>query len=93
MEEWAYSAYYSLTNYRKQIEAYVFDVVRSVIPQLEIDEVFASKIDMGKHIHKELDEVLNEFGYKIMYSLVTDLSPDPLTKASMNEIKHVSFSF
>ena len=45
---------------------------------------------MGKHIHKELDEVLNEFGYKIMYSLVTDLSPDPLTKASMNEIKHAS---
>ena len=34
---------------------------------------------------------MNEYGYMIKQSLVTGLSPDPLIKQSMNEIKHARY--
>merc|ERR1719230_2536490 len=34
-----YNAYYRLSNPNKQIEAYVYDVVRSSVPKIELDDV------------------------------------------------------
>ncbi|KAI9125767.1 hypothetical protein K1719_003185 [Acacia pycnantha] len=35
-----YDAYYKLTNTRSQIQAYVFDVIRASVPNLDLDDDF-----------------------------------------------------
>ena len=46
--ESAYDAYYRLTSPTSQIQAYVFDVIRSTVPRLELDEAFESKDDIAQ---------------------------------------------
>ena len=43
MEDKVSSAFYKLTDVRSQITAYVYDVVRSSIPKMDLDDAFASK--------------------------------------------------
>jgi regulator of protease activity HflC (stomatin/prohibitin superfamily) len=82
----AYDAYYRLTDPRNQIQSYVFDVVRSTVPRMDLDEAFVSKDEVGKAVLAQLRDVMKEYGYEINKTLVTDLSPDNRVKASMNEI-------
>lgn len=84
--ESAYDAWYRLTDPRSQIEAYVFDVIRSTLPRLELDAAFESKKDIATAVLEQLQSVMKDYGYAIVNTLVTDLSPDPKVKASMNEI-------
>lgn len=84
--ESAYDAFYRLTDPRGQIQSYVYDVVRSTVPRMELDEAFASKKDIAANVLSQLRDVMRDYGYEIMESLVTDLSPDAKVKASMNEI-------
>lgn len=86
LEEGAYAAYYRLTDPRGQIQSYVFDVVRSTVPKMELDHAFASKDEVATAILGQLKTVMNDYGYSILNALVTDLSPDSKVKASMNEI-------
>lgn len=82
----AYDAYYRLTDPRNQIQSYVFDVVRSTVPKMELDEAFASKADIAAAVLDQLKDVMTDYGYEIKNCLVTDLAPDHKVKASMNEI-------
>eukprot|EP00980_Cylindrotheca_fusiformis_P007758 scaffold1648_cov115-Cylindrotheca_fusiformis.AAC.13 len=82
----AYDAYYRLTDPRQQIQSYVFDVVRSTVPKMELDEAFASKAEVAAAVLEQLQDVMKDYGYEIKNCLVTDLSPDSRVKASMNEI-------
>jgi len=84
--ESAYDAYYRLSDPRGQIQSYVFDVVRSTVPRMELDEAFASKKEIADATSNQLKAVMQDYGYEILNSLVTDLSPDARVKASMNEI-------
>lgn len=84
--ESAYDAWYRLTSPTSQIEAYVYDVIRSTVPRLEIDEAFESKDDIAKAVFDQLQNVMKDYGYSIVNTLVTDLAPDSRVKASMNEI-------
>ena len=84
--ESAYDAFYRLSDPRGQIQSYVFDVVRSTVPRLELDEAFASKNEIADATLKQLEAVMKDYGYEILNTLVTDMSPDARVKASMNEI-------
>ena len=82
----AYDAYYRLTDPRNQIQSYVFDVVRSTVPRMDLDEAFVSKDEVASAVLNQLRDVMKDYGYEIKNTLVTDLSPDNRVKASMNEI-------
>lgn len=86
IQDGAYEAFYRLTDPRGQIQSYVFDVVRSTVPKLELDEAFASKEEIATAVLSQLQQVMKDYGYEIKNTLVTDLSPDSRVKASMNEI-------
>lgn len=86
VEDGAYAAYYRLTNPTGQIKSYVFDVIRSTVPRLELDTAFESKKDIADSVKKQLKDAMKDYGYEIINTLVTDLSPDSKVKASMNEI-------
>jgi len=75
-----------LTDPRNQIQSYVFDVVRSTVPRMDLDEAFVSKDEVGQAVLDQLREVMKDYGYEINKTLVTDLAPDNRVKASMNEI-------
>ena len=84
--ESAYDAWYRLTSPASQIQAYVFDVVRSTIPRMELDQAFESKDDIAQAVLDQLQRVMKDYGYSIVNTLVTDMSPDLKVKQSMNEI-------
>jgi len=84
--EGAYDAYYRLSDPRNQIQSYVFDVVRSTVPRMKLDEAFASKAEIASQTLSQLEQVMKEYGYEILNTLVTDLDPDAVNKAAMNEI-------
>lgn len=86
LPEGAYDAYYRLSDPRGQIQSYVFDVIRSTVPRMELDEAFASKNQIADATLHQLETVMKDYGYEILNTLVTDMSPDSRVKASMNEI-------
>lgn len=79
-------AVYKLQNPREQITAYVFDTVRARVPSILLDDVFQKKDDIAMAVKQELDSVMDDFGYNIVKTLVTDIDPDAKVKSSMNEI-------
>ncbi len=79
-------SFYQFDDPHRQIRSYVFDSIRSEIPKLILDDVFAEKDKIAIAVKKELDETINNFGFNILQALVTDIDPDPKVKESMNEI-------
>jgi regulator of protease activity HflC (stomatin/prohibitin superfamily) len=80
------AAQYRLSNAKAQIESYVFDVVRSSVPKIELDDVFETKDEISTSIKTQLTESMASFGYEILASPITDIDPDREVKRAMNEI-------
>lgn len=81
-----YKSYYELEDVEKQINSYLFDVVRAEIPKMKLDEVFEKKDEIAIAIKAELSEAIGGFGYEIIKTLVTDIDVDKRIVQSMNEI-------
>ncbi|MBN9543279.1 MAG: SPFH domain-containing protein [Alphaproteobacteria bacterium] len=81
-----YEAYYKLTNPSAQIEAFVFDVVRAKIPNIDLDDVFSKKDEIASNVKQELYETMAALGYNLIKALVTDIQPNENVKNAMNEI-------
>jgi regulator of protease activity HflC (stomatin/prohibitin superfamily) len=79
-------AFYRLQNPQGQITSFVFDTVRARVPAIELDRLFETKDEIANAVKTELDQVMDDFGYGIMKTLVTDIDPDAKVKTSMNEI-------
>lgn len=79
-------AFYKLQNADAQITSYVYDVVRARVPSILLDNVFETKDDIAQAVKAELEQIMDDFGYGILKTLVTDIDPDAKVKASMNEI-------
>lgn len=79
-------AYYKLSRPQKQIEAYVFDVIRATVPKLSLDQTFVEKAEIAKDIQESLTRTMSEFGYRIIATPITDIDPDRQVKQAMNEI-------
>lgn len=84
--EKVYQAHYVLANTKAQMTAYVYDVIRSTIPSMTLDEAFESKEEVSINVKAQLVEVFTTYGYTILQALVTDLSPDVRVRDAMNEI-------
>ncbi len=79
-------AFYRLQNPQAQITSFVFDTVRARVPNVILDDLFQMKDDIASAVKTELDQVMDDFGYGILKTLVTDIDPDAKVKLSMNEI-------
>lgn len=79
-------AYYRLSNPEAQIRSYVFDTVRSALSGLDLDQAFESKDDIARTVEDTLSHRMQEFGFNIVNTLVTDISPDQRVRDSMNSI-------
>lgn len=82
----AYNAFYQLDDPVQQITSYVFDVVRAQIPRQTLDNVFDNKDEISNVVMEQLQDAMEQFGYRIRNTLVTDIEPDDDVKRSMNRI-------
>jgi regulator of protease activity HflC (stomatin/prohibitin superfamily) len=81
-----FDAFYKLTDPRKQIESFVFDVIRAEMPKMILDDAFEKKDNIATAVKNELSELMAGFGYDIIKALVTNIDPDEKVKSAMNEI-------
>ena len=75
-----------LSSPLSQIESYVFDVVRSSVPKIDLDDVFTTKEQIANSITESLQDAMAGFGYQIINTPITDIEPDRAVKQAMNEI-------
>eukprot|EP01012_Entosiphon_sulcatum_P039809 TRINITY_DN5299_c0_g1_i1.p1 TRINITY_DN5299_c0_g1~~TRINITY_DN5299_c0_g1_i1.p1 ORF type:complete len:281 (+),score=95.83 TRINITY_DN5299_c0_g1_i1:419-1261(+) len=81
-----FKAFYELSMPEQQLQSYVFNNIRAQIPQYELDQLFVAKDSIASALKAELEGEMNQFGYSIVQTLVTDIAPDPTVKKAMNEI-------
>ena len=86
VEEKVFDAYYKLSDPQRQIESYVFNSILGHVPTLTLDEAFEQQQQISAAVKKDLDDVMDTFGYNILRALVTDIVPDAKVKAAMNDI-------
>ncbi|OWM75673.1 hypersensitive-induced response protein 4 [Punica granatum] len=79
-------AFYELQNPQEQIQAYVFDVVRALVPRMNLDELFEQKGEVARAVLEELEKVMSAYGYNIEHILMVDVVPDASVRKAMNEI-------
>merc|ERR1711907_554054 len=82
-----YRAFYKLTDIRRQLTPYVEDVVRSEIPKRKLDEAYESKEAVAHAVQDALSHEMQQYGYRIVNTLVTDLIPDANVMRAMNDIE------
>lgn len=85
-EEAVKAAHYKLTNPMQQISSYVFDVVRALVPEMPVDNVFSEKEKIALAVKERLEATVEAFGYTILQALVNDIQPDPEVKKAMNMV-------
>ncbi|KAF4372150.1 hypothetical protein F8388_000366 [Cannabis sativa] len=56
VKENADDAYYELQNPKEQIRAFVFDVVRAIVPRMTLDELFEQKGEVAQSVLEELEK-------------------------------------
>lgn len=86
LQEKVYEAFYALSNPSQQITAHVYDVLRSELPNLELDSVFEAKDELALTVKNALMQTMTKYGYQILQVLVTELDPPARVKNAMNEI-------
>jgi regulator of protease activity HflC (stomatin/prohibitin superfamily) len=86
VEAKVFDAYYKLSDPQRQIESYVFNSILGHVPTLTLDEAFEQMQQISAAVKKDLDDVMDTFGYNILRALVTDIVPDAKVKAAMNDI-------
>jgi regulator of protease activity HflC (stomatin/prohibitin superfamily) len=84
--EKVFDAHYKLTEPHKQMDAWVFDVVRSKVPFLELNEVYENKDEIAKDVEERLKERMHLYGFEIVRALVNDVIPPDKVKEAMNEV-------
>lgn len=80
------TSFYKFDDPARQIQSYVFDSIRSEVPNLFLDDVFSEKDKIAKAVQTELADTMKEYGYFIIKALITDIDPDSKVKHAMNEI-------
>ena len=81
-----YDAFYKLDFPQDQITSYVFDLIRSQVPKMKLDDVFSKQDDIAIAVKSELNDAMINYGFDIIKTLVTDIDPDAQVKESMNRI-------
>jgi len=82
-----YEAFYRLADPGRQLNSYVFDLVRGVVPLIELDELFSSKATIADSVKSGLTELTNKFGFLIVQTMVTEIVPAKKVSQAMNDIE------
>ena len=79
-------AYYKMTNPQAQIRSYVTNVVRGQAPLHTLDEIFVLRDELQNEVKKELDAMLETYGFVLVAALICDIVPAKGVRDAMNMI-------
>lgn len=80
------ASFYELSNPEMQIRAYVEDNIRNAVPTLTLDDAFVQKDKIANDVEETLRASMNQFGFVIIRTLITDIEPDAAVRDAMNSI-------
>jgi regulator of protease activity HflC (stomatin/prohibitin superfamily) len=80
----AYEASYRVANPRELLETLVLDVVRSTIPGIPLEELFASRDQIGDAVFSRLHAILTDYGYELQKVLLTRIEPNEMVRDALN---------
>ncbi|KAL9186903.1 hypothetical protein ACHAXT_010623 [Thalassiosira profunda] len=82
-----FEAFYSLQSHTRQITTQTHDILRSVLPQLELDDIFSSQDSIANELHGALNDNMNQYGYLVHHALICKITPNEHVMQSMNEME------
>eukprot|EP00573_Skeletonema_grethae_P002293 CAMPEP_0201687166 /NCGR_PEP_ID=MMETSP0578-20130828/1338_1 /ASSEMBLY_ACC=CAM_ASM_000663 /TAXON_ID=267565 /ORGANISM="Skeletonema grethea, Strain CCMP 1804" /LENGTH=286 /DNA_ID=CAMNT_0048171295 /DNA_START=532 /DNA_END=1392 /DNA_ORIENTATION=- len=82
-----FQSFYSLSSPSRQMISHTLDVLRSTLPTMNLDDIFASQESIALDLHRTLNGHMNQYGYTIHYALLTRIHPNDHVRQSMNEIE------
>jgi hypothetical protein len=71
----------------------MLSVILGHVPKMILDDAFLRQSDVAVAIKQGLDDVMRTYGYAIDLALDTDVQPDDMVKAAMNEINAAQAMF
>jgi regulator of protease activity HflC (stomatin/prohibitin superfamily) len=78
--------FYQLSEPREQMQALIFDVIRSLVPKMPLDNVFTSKTELSEAVQAQLKDNFESFGLSIISTPITDIDPSAPVKAAMKYV-------
>jgi regulator of protease activity HflC (stomatin/prohibitin superfamily) len=81
-----YESFYTLSSPIRQLTNNVHDIVRSTMPQLDLDDIFSAQDTIAQNFHDSLNDSMNQYGYLVHHVLITRIWPNEHVQQSMNEI-------
>ena len=82
-----FQSFYSLSSPSRQLISHTLDVLRSTLPTMSLDDIFASQESIALDLHRTLNGHMNQYGFTIQYALLTRIQPNDHVRQSMNEIE------
>lgn len=82
-----FQSFYSLSSPTRQLISHTLDVLRSTLPKMSVDDIFASQESIALDLHRSLNGHMNQYGFTIQYALLTRIHPNDHVRQSMNEIE------
>lgn len=79
-------SYYKSSDYMSLATSFIQDSIRSAVPSLSLDDVFAKKDDISKQVFEVVRDGMADYGLIFLKTLVTNVTPDDDVIASMNSI-------
>jgi regulator of protease activity HflC (stomatin/prohibitin superfamily) len=80
------TAFYELTDTEQQLDSYMQDALRSSIPALSLDNVFAKKDDIAADVQETVGTEMARYGITVVKTLIISVDPSDSMKASMDGI-------
>lgn len=85
-EKNADKAFFSLEDPVHQMNAYIENVVRAKVPKMELNDLFSSQDEICDTVASTLASKMDEHGFTIVNTLVTEIEPAKEVKDAMNKI-------
>mmetsp|Transcript_25405 Transcript_25405/g.46732 ORF Transcript_25405/g.46732 Transcript_25405/m.46732 type:complete len:436 (+) Transcript_25405:114-1421(+) len=82
-----FESFYSLTSPTRVLTTHIHDIIRSTLPQLDLDDIFSSQDSIALELHRSLNGNMNQYGYIIHHALITQIRPNEHVRHSMNEME------
>jgi regulator of protease activity HflC (stomatin/prohibitin superfamily) len=81
-----YESVYTLTDLRRQLESYIFDSVRSIVPKMDLDEFFSNQEALASAIRENLAKEMPKYGVDIVNTQVVQINLPHELEDAMNQI-------
>ncbi len=85
-ESGIWRSFYMLSNPVGQMRSYLIDALRSAVPQYTLDEVFDRKDAIARDVNETVSELMVDYGYDVVSTLITSIGLPPDVERSMNSI-------